>query len=61
MQATAKPVQLIFQPTTLDVKYQKSLKMQIAIFRSQVDERGKRPAKIDKTDPMKFTSPGVAI
>ena len=61
MQGTPKHVQFIFQPTILDLKYQKTLKMQLAVFRSQTDERGRRPAKIDKTDPQRFSSPGAVI
>jgi len=61
MQNSPKHVQFIFQPTLLDVKYQKTLKMQLAVFRSQTDEKGRRPAKIDKTDPQRFSTPGAVI
>ena len=61
MQNTQKNVQFIFQPTTLDAKYTKTLKMQLAIFRSQTDEKGKRPAKMDKTEPQRFSTPGVVV
>jgi|JI9StandDraft_2_1071091.scaffolds.fasta_scaffold35297_2 hypothetical protein len=56
-----RPVKLLFQPTALEVKFQKSLKFQIAIFRASTDEKGKRAVKMDKTDPMKFSAPQSQI
>ena len=40
-------------------QFEKSLKFQIAIFRMSKEESkdGKRPFKIDKTDPVKYTNP----
>lgn len=35
--------------------------MQIAIFRASTDDKGKRAVKMDKTEPMKFTSPNTPI
>ena len=59
--AMNRPVKVLFQPKALEVKFQKSLKMQIAIFRTSTDEQGKRAVKMDKTDPMKFTTPQTPI
>ena len=41
------------------MKYEKTLKFQIAIFRMGKEESkdGKRPFKIDKTDPVKYNNP----
>lgn len=44
-----KPVKLEFFPISVEAQFQKSLKFQIAIFRSSTDEKGKRVLKIDKT------------
>lgn len=49
MHNVSKPVKLVFIPLLVEAQYTKSIKFQIAIFRSQVDEKGKRPAKLDKT------------
>jgi len=51
------PVKLFFYPVSLEAQFQKNLKFQIAIFRSSLDENGKKVVKIDKTEPMKFTNP----
>ena len=58
MELTNRPVRLVFQPTAVEAKYEKTLKFQIAIFRANVDEKGKKQVKMDKTDPMKFSTPG---
>lgn len=44
-----KPVKLDFFPVSVETQFQKSLKFQIAIFRSSTDEKGKRVLKMDKT------------
>jgi hypothetical protein len=43
------------------VHFERSLKLQIAIFRATTDEKGKRVVKMDKTDPMKFSNPQEKI
>jgi hypothetical protein len=56
------PVSLTFQPTKLELHYEKSLKLQIVIFRfSEEVKGGKRAVKMDKTEPMKFTNPELPI
>jgi len=54
-----KPVSFVFEPTLLEIHYEKSLKLQIVIFRFSSEEvkGGKRAVKMDKTEPMKFTNP----
>jgi hypothetical protein len=54
-----KPVTLYFEPLSLDARYEKCLKLQIAIFRLSAEEAkgNKRAVKMDKTDPVKFTNP----
>lgn len=59
--AVNRPVKLLFQPTSAIITYEKNLKLQIAIFRAAVDEKGKRAVKMDKTEPMKFTNPQEQI
>lgn len=58
-----KPVTLYFEPLSLEVKFEKVLKMQIAIFRQSPEEAkgSKRAVKMDKTDPVKFTNPHERI
>ncbi len=62
MQTTfSRPAKVIFQPTALEIKFEKSLKLQMALFRTATDDKGKRAVKMDKTEPMKFTSPTPQI
>ncbi len=63
MSVSNKPVTLFFEPLSLDVKYEKVLKLQIAIFRLGTEETkgSKRAVKMDKTDPVKFTNPQERI
>lgn len=35
--------------------------MQLALYRTSTDDKGKRSVKMDKTEPMKFTTPGEPI
>jgi len=55
------PIKFYFYPVSLEAQFQKSLKFQIAIFRSSLDENGKKVVKIDKTEPMKFSNPEEKI
>ena len=61
MQIVNRPVQLTFQPTALTISYTRKLKLQLALFRTSTDDRGNRSVKMDKTEPMKFTTPGEPI
>jgi hypothetical protein len=61
MQIVNRPVQLTFHPTALTATYTRSLKLQLALFRTSTDDKGKKSVKMDKTDPMKFTTPGEPI
>ena len=49
MQIATRPVQLTFHPTALTTSYTRSLKLQLALFRTSTDDKGKRSVKMDKT------------
>lgn len=55
------PVKLIFTPVCLEVPFQNNLRYQVAIFRSSTDDKGKKILKMDKTEPVKLTSPQEKI
>lgn len=58
-----RPITLIFEPINIDIRFEKCLKLQIAIFRlSSEESKGQKKAvKMDKTDPVKYTNPNEKI